>query len=139
MKTSINQINVLTLLAFGFTITALANYDSKAAFNRLDANGDGRISATESETATFSKFSRADTNGDGTLTKGELTTFMIEEKGKSAKKSEEKSEKKIAKLDSNSDGVLSKQEFVDGMKKKFNEADTNKDGSVTEKEMESSR
>jgi Ca2+-binding EF-hand superfamily protein len=117
---------------------ALANEDHEAMFKKMDANGDGRVSAAEHDAYAASMFSKADANGDGKLTKGELTGFMVDEKGKSDKMSEHKSDKKMNMFDTNSDGTLTQSEFMTGMKNKFTEKDVNKDGAITADEMEDS-
>lgn len=131
----ISAAAILTLSLAG--ASAFANKGEH--FAEMDANSDGQITSAEHEAAANAKFSKADANSDGTLTKGELTTFMMDEKGKSASKAEKKTDKKISKFDSNSDGSLTLAEFTQGMKEMFGKVDADKSGSVSKDEMEKAK
>ncbi len=132
MKLTALKLGAVMSLAFAAAV-AFAHREDR--FKEMDSNSDGRVTAAEHETAAATKFGAADANKDGSLTKGELTGFMVDEKGKSGRKAEKKSDKKISKLDANGDGVLTQQEFADGHKQMFSKADANGDGALTMEEM----
>lgn len=128
------NLMIIAVFAAG---TAWADKGEK--FADMDQNGDGQVTAAESETAAGDKFAKADANQDGQLTKGELTGFMIDQKNKGAGKAGRKSEKKVAKFDANGDGMLTRQEFMDGSKTMFSKKDVNGDGVLTMEEVERKR
>jgi hypothetical protein len=71
------------------TSTSTTTTDATAAFEKMDANHDGQVSAAEARNSGMSDFSAADRNGDGQLDQSEYTqrsstTSTITKSSKSA-------------------------------------------------------
>ncbi|HMN69102.1 MAG TPA: EF-hand domain-containing protein [Bdellovibrionales bacterium] len=133
--TKLNQFTGAAIFAIAMAAAPAFAGKGEKHFKEIDANGDGKITSEEFNNAGATKFTSADANGDGVLTKGELVGFMVDEKGKSARKAEKKTDKKMAKMDANEDGSLTKQEFTDAHGKWFAEMDKNGDGALSMDEM----
>jgi hypothetical protein len=132
--------------------------DASAMWQRLlqkaDANGDGKISKTEFESAKPKDgtgpgvediFSKIDTNGDGTITEDENAVFISSMQAPPPPPSPEEM---FTKADTDGDGKLSKAEFSAMAPKGgsspsqetdtdtvFDEMDTNQDGFVSQAEF----
>ncbi len=91
----------------------------KARFDRLDENGDGKISRTEFNLGKIMLLSLADSDGDGFVS--------FEETAMSADF--------LKQFDADGDGKLSEIEFVDAVTKAFKVADENRDRFVTYDEL----
>ncbi len=101
---------------------------AEAIFQRLDTNGDGAISARESEAFRDERFAKMDADGDGTVTMAELT-----EAGR--QRQAERSAKRFERMDTNGDGAIQKTEFEEVAAKRFERLDANGDGAVTLEEI----
>jgi Ca2+-binding EF-hand superfamily protein len=110
---------------------------------RMDTNGDGKISKDEARGPLLKNFERFDTNKDGFLDKDELrraAELVSAKQGKAAGKAEPPAgagppAMNFNALDRNADGRLGRDElqgtpFAD----QFDEIDTNKDGTIDRKE-----
>ena len=91
----------------------------RGRFDRLDENGDGRISRTEYNFGKIMLLSLADSDGDGFVS--------FEETALSADF--------FKQVDADGDGKLSEIEFVDAGAKAFKVADVNRDRFVTYDEL----
>lgn len=104
--------------------------DPNAAFNKLDANSDGKLSfeefkGTRDEERARKAFDRNDKNKDGSLSADEFNAIP-----------KPNSETAFKKADKNSDGKLTYEEFKgmreeEAAKKAFGRLDKDKDGSLT--------
>jgi EF-hand domain pair/EF hand len=134
MNNVLRFVSTVAMLSFAFSF-AIA-HDPAEAFKMMDADNNGKISKAENEAAADTKFTKADANQDGILKKGELTSFMMDEKGKSAMKAEKKADKKISMFDENGDGELTKDEMMKGSRAMFDTWDSKpKDGRVDMTEL----
>lgn len=113
-------------------------------FDMVDANKDGFLTRDEVKSAHMKKFIEIDINKDGIVTKEEMhghhKAQMEKMKGKLL-------EKRVAHLDEDKNGFISKEEWINGPErakkmaqemhaKRFDEIDTNKDGKLTEVELQ---
>ena len=117
-------------------------------FQKMDTNGDGKISADEHAAGAKKMFEMMDTNKDGKVTAAEMTDHhdkMMALKGEKAEKAA-KAEKqgqgkemsageKIKVIDTNNDGVLTAEEHAAGSRTMFDKMDTNRDGTLSKEEM----
>jgi Ca2+-binding EF-hand superfamily protein len=158
MKTSILAIAVLSTLAIaGFASSAAradAMDDGKASkqadsrkhdkqspsamFDSLDSNKDGKLSRDElKDHPTLSaKFDDIDANKDGGITQDEMRAFhRVHSEAMREKHDVMKS------LDKNADGKLSRDEASGNAKlsKVFDRADADKDGQLTQEELQNYR
>jgi Ca2+-binding EF-hand superfamily protein len=107
------------------------------AFKRIDANGDGSMSAAELAAADVgvarrkldAQFGKLDTNKDGQLSKAEFLAASPQPAALVPGMS-----KTIAALDKNKDGKVTPDEFRAPQLALFDRIDTNKDGVVSDAE-----
>lgn len=109
-----------------------ANRMDVKAYKALDKDGDKRISRDEAQGhATLSQhFDQMDDDKDGFLNAKEVRSFAKANKGKG-----------FDKVDKNDDKVITRDEVANNPKlaKRFEAADTNKDGKLTPEEAKSFR
>ncbi len=122
----------------------------------LDKNGDGNIQVTELPPHMQEHMAGADTNKDGILSKEEFKTFqdvkhaemlakfdtnkdgkIDRDEGKAMMVAHEK--ERFAKADKNGDGALTKEEVGEKFWAHLSDADADKNGSVTQKEIDDAR
>ncbi|MBX3411241.1 MAG: EF-hand domain-containing protein [Pirellulales bacterium] len=107
----------------------------------LDADGDGTLSAQEIENAS-SALQRLDKNGDGRLTRNELMppppgagrTFS-RDRGPDAPGNPEQLVRRLMNGDKNGDGKLQKEELPERMRQRFDRMDANGDGALDADEL----
>lgn len=95
-------------------------------FKAMDANGDGSISKAEFDAYNKTRFTQLDTNKDGFLTADEISAGMGGHGG----------EGMVKRYDTNNDGKISADEFTAGQDKRFDEMDTDHDGSISKAEQD---
>lgn len=126
---------------------AIAGGDKGDPMKTMDANGDGKVTATEHADAAKKMFTKMDADKDGRVTaaemdaahpvmkqnKGDLATARTSDKMREGKMMS--SSEKIAKLDTNGDGQLTAEEHAAGSKKMFSKMDSDSDGTLTAQEL----
>lgn len=113
---------------------ALAN-DPDKKFEKMDANGDGKITREEHSAGVQRMFAEMDTNRDGIVTAAEMDAKAGTRSGDSRRAAMSSSDK-IKKIDQNADGQLTASEHASGANEMFAKMDTNRDGSLTKQELE---
>jgi Ca2+-binding EF-hand superfamily protein len=93
-------------------------------FNGMDTNKDKTVSKQEYLDYYAKRFDSMDKNKDGKITADELPT-----------KNKGKANALFNEIDANKDGVVTKQEYLDYYAKKFDAADKNHDGKLTQDEL----
>lgn len=94
------------------------------AFQRLDADSDGKVSVNELKPKAVKRFLRLDDDQNGTVTTAEIDTWL-------KRGLERRKERMLGRLDQNKDGSVTRDEvdaYIDAL---FNGADGDKDGSLT--------
>jgi len=104
---------------------------SRAMFDSMDADGDGRVSEAEHADGARKMFATMDANGDGRVTATEMTAAHEKVTGKRTTKDDLPATEKIAAIDTNGDGVLSAEEHEAGSKLMFERMDADHDGFLT--------
>jgi hypothetical protein len=104
------------------------------AFERIDANGDGKIDSADREARVKARFDRVDANSDGAISYDEYTALRGE--WADGARSERRGMRGHAmglgsKADADSDGAITKTEFEAALLARFDAADTDNDGTVT--------
>lgn len=107
------------------TAAAFADQHGGRGFDRMDKNGDGKITAEEMSDMHADMMAEADANGDGAITREEMKAFH------EARREEWR---KDHNPDTNGDGVVSKDEFVAAAAERFDKMDKNGDGVLSDDE-----
>lgn len=105
-------------------------------FNKIDANGDGRISAAEHDAHARTMFTTADANRDGAVTADEMRDAMRTHMG--MRMGMRDGADHMRKADTDRDGRISRAEFTtahDGDATRFAAHDGNNDGFISTDEM----
>lgn len=131
--TTIAALIGLSLPAAAFAHGDKAGHEA-AMFKKMDANGDGKISADEHAAGAKAMFEAMDTNHDGKVTAEEMTAAH-EKKGAKAGKPGMSSAEKIKVIDTDGDGVLTAEEHAAGSRTMFTKMDADGDGMLTAQEM----
>jgi Ca2+-binding EF-hand superfamily protein len=109
-----------------------AHGDVSGQFAKMDANGDGGVSADEHATGTAAMFATMDANGDGSVTVEEMDASQAAMGGDTRMTSADK----IKVVDTDSDGALTRDEHEQGARTMFDQMDANHDGSLTQSELQ---
>ena len=158
MARPLGALAVAALLVSPFGGQALAHgHGDDGMFQKMDGNGDGKISAEEHAAAAKAMFDAMDgspsggkqgkqgkqgTQGkkDGKVTAAEMEAAHEKIAGKTVAGNEKGKEmsaaEKIKVVDTNGDGVLTAEEHAAGSKSMFEKMDTNHDGVLTKTELE---
>lgn len=103
---------------------------SEKAFQRVDANKDGKVELNEFNPVAARAFSRFDLNGDGQVTSQEVeATYQ--------KQLQKRLQRLMAMLDTDRNGVVTPAELDKFTAAMFNGADNDKDGGLTMAEAQS--
>lgn len=110
---------------------ALAQDENRAGkmFQKIDGNGDGRITETEAGAFQAERFRRMDTDGDGAVT-------LVEIEAELRRMAPEQAAKRFERLDGNGDGAITRAEFEARAANRFARMDTNGDGAITREEVQ---
>jgi Ca2+-binding EF-hand superfamily protein len=138
----------LTMALWGVAMTALCGFAAPAhahggvdeEFKKMDANGDGKISADEHAAGAKMMFEKMDADHDGKVTVAEMDAAHARgdashEKAEARGPERLSSAEKIKMMDTNGDGVLSADEHALGAKSMFDKMDTDHDGFLTKVEL----
>jgi len=104
-------------------------------FADLDANGDGVISRSEVEAKISSDFADADEDGDGTLSEDEARAFHTARHEQRRERRREHRGGDRYERRAGDDGVIDQDEFAERGVRRFEMADLDENGQVTETEM----
>lgn len=119
---------------------------SGAMFDRMDANGDGKIDAADREARQDQRFAKLDTNGDGSISREEFDAMHAKRgegmrgEGRRGGHHGKRGGMHMGKMaDTNGDGVITRAEFDAVAQARFARMDTNGDGTVTVEERKAAR
>lgn len=131
----------ITLAAALFALSAGAALAQGAPGARMDANGDGAVTAAEFRNARVTMMMRADANKDGKLTRAELETGMaaMRQRGGPAPQKGPRAGMMFGVMDANKDGFLTRAEIGKMIERRFQRIDVNGDGSLSSSEMAAMR
>lgn len=113
-----------TVGALGLSLlsaAAIANDHRGDHFDRLDADGDGAITAEEVSERGVNLVAEADADGDGAVTREEMRAYR-------------KAQRKARDADKNDDGLIDRTEFINAAQERFDRLDKNGDGVLSEGE-----
>lgn len=109
---------------------------ARFAFERADANGDGKIDQAELTAVREARFARLDADADGTISADELDR-QVARMQRRAMMAEGMADGAFDRLDANGDGVVTRAEFVEGRTAPILElADRDGDGAISRDEFE---
>ena len=103
-------------------------------FGGIDADRDGRISASEHAAAARKMFRAMDANRDGRVTAAEMDAAYEKVTGKKASDSDLSAAEKIKVVDRDGDGVLTAAEHDAASKAMFQKMDADRDGHLSKEE-----
>ena len=96
-------------------------------WERMDVNGDGKITAEEMTEKNARFIAQADADGDGAVTQEEAKAFHETRRAEMREKRNP---------DKNGDGVVDRTEYVTAAQDRFDRQDKNGDGVLSEDEMQ---
>ncbi len=99
-------------------------------WDKMDANGDGVLTADEVSGRSAEWFAAADADGDGAVTKEEMKAYH------QAKRAERREKHNP---DKNGDGVVDRTEYITAAQDRFDRLDKNGDGVLSEDELRRNR
>jgi len=110
-------------------------------FQRLDKNGDGKLTKDELPPRMAERFSKADADGDGAITREELkaAAAKMREHVAGPRRELPSPEAIIKRLDKNGDGKLEKSELPERFADHLGKADADGDGVITLEELKTAR
>ena len=132
---------VLPLLVAGFGVSAMAEPGRDGGkklermMERLDSNGDGRLSSSEFAERGARMFERLDDDGDGAISRAEIDAMQEKRRAKRA----ERAAARFDEADANGDGRVTRAEFEDRSDARFAEIDANSDGYAAADELRAHR
>lgn len=132
MKTNVLVAGASAIVLIAGIAIAQSGGHGGPRFQRVDADGDGRISEAESEAFRAERFRKLDADGDGFVTKEEMP-------GRMAHKQSARHEGHFGKLDADGNGTVEKSEYDAMADRRFERMDENKDGVLTLDELRDHR
>ena len=143
MKNTVLLSGLAVAIVMGATVQGVASADghgkhrSHYSFEKLDTNGDGKITQEEMTAHIQSRFEATDVDGDGSLSRDELVDRITK---RAAERAEKRADHILKKRDANGDGILSPDEMQKGYaEKKFAKADTDDDGAISKEEYKAAK
>jgi Ca2+-binding EF-hand superfamily protein len=130
MKTTARGI--LTVLAMTAASVALAG---EGKMQKMDADGDGMITAEEHSAGARQMFQKMDSDADGRVTAAEMDAMHAQMKPGHSGAPKMSSADKIKTVDSDGDGVITAAEHEAGARAMFGRMDANQDGKLSADEM----
>ena len=127
-------IGASVLLIVCASATAQMHHGQGELFEQADANSDGSISRDEFRAARAAKFSKRDQNSDGYLDEADLP-----KRAASRPRVSEAFAAMRTQFDSSGDGKVTKEEFIEGAMPLFDKVDSDKNGVLDAKELESAK
>ena len=110
--------------------------DAGKKFEKMDGNGDGKITRVEHSGGAQRMFAELDTDGDKVLTVAELESKKDDSYGDQDRRHEMSAAEKLRMIDQNGDGRVTSAEHASRSDDMFDEMDTNNDRVLSRKELE---
>jgi Ca2+-binding EF-hand superfamily protein len=111
-------------------------FDPERMFERMDTNGDGKITRDEIPEQAPPMLERLDSNGDGAITREELSNFRPGGgRGQGGRGQPENSDRMFERFDANGDGRITEDELPEDAPPLLQRFDRNGDGAVTRDEI----
>lgn len=135
-------MKTISLAAALLVLSSGAALAQGAPGQRMDTNGDGKVTLTEFKAARVAMMMRADGDRDGKLTKAELEAGMAamrQRAGEGAAPKGPGGGMMFGMMDANKDGFLTRPEIEKMVERRFARIDVNGDGSLTMAEMQAMR
>jgi Ca2+-binding EF-hand superfamily protein len=134
MKISARRTYTCLAVAVGGLALASGVHAGDDTMQTMDTNKDGMISAAEHTAGTKAKFGKLDADGDGRVTAAEMDAAHSGAGGSAAPAMS--SAEKIKTMDTDGDGAITAAEHEKGARGMFNKMDANGDGNLSAEEMQ---
>lgn len=121
-------------IAVGSLTLAFGAFAGDDKMRTMDVNKDGMISAAEHTAGAQSMFGKLDADGDGRVTAAEMDAAQSGAGGSAGPAMS--SAEKIKTIDTDGDGALTAAEHEKGSRGMFTRMDTNGDGNLSAEEMQ---
>ena len=131
-KTTLVSLTLAGILMSG---TAMAEGRGSDRFDELDRNNDGRVTQSEVEAKIAEDFTAADVDGNGTLDQEEAEAFHMERREARHERRRERRGGRMFERRAGDDGVIDRDEFGERGMHRFERADLDQNGEITETEM----
>lgn len=132
------KVKVIVLLSLGVLVMSPAysagGRDGSRLFDRMDSNGDGTITAAESQSQREAMFEKMDANDDGMIS-AEERDKMKSRVERFRERRDQSAKERALNADTNGDGNVSRDEFMNAPQPLMTEADANNDGNLTREEF----
>ena len=136
MKLYARRMYLGLAVAAGGLALAFGAHAGEDKMQMMDTNKDGVISATEHAAGAKAKFGKLDADGDGRVTAAEMdTAHSGAGAGESAAPAMSSAEK-IKTIDTDGDGAITAAEHENGSRSMFTKMDANGDGNLSAEEMQ---
>lgn len=133
------SIAISSALAFSAAVIAddpsHKGHGADAAMQMMDANQDGKVTATEHASGAKKMFEKMDADQDGKVTALEMDAARKDMPSHGSSKPMKTSAEKIKAVDTNKDGAISAQEHAAGSREMFSKMDADQDGALTTAEI----
>lgn len=128
------KILIGSVAGLGFGLAALGAMAAQGkggrGFDRLDTDGDGKVTAEEMNAKHEAMIENADSDGDGAVTKEEMKAYHEARRAEWREKRDP---------DKNGDGVVDRQEYINAAQDRFERMDKNGNGVIDEDEKHNRR
>ena len=120
------------MVALGGAAMAAGGDRHAKIFNRLDTNGDDKVSPTEFRPFADRRFVRFDADGDGTVTSEEVKAHLMQ-------RVERQHKRLMRRFDTDGDGKVTQAEYGERVATMFDLIDKNDDGAISREEAQKMR
>lgn len=126
-------VGVAMVASAGFAVAqGKHGYGTRPAFEKVDTNGDGKITQDEMQARAAARFGEADSDGDGAISRDEMLSRV-------SARAEQRVDRMMRRMDADGDGKVSQAEMQqmrdNRMGRMIERMDTDGDGALSKEEF----